>query len=240
LICGHRGASGYAPENTIAAFRLAMEQGADMCELDVQQTRDDRFAVIHDATLGRTSDGSGPVWKKTLAELQALDAGGWFGRSFAGEGIPSLEQVIHLVRGKMRLHIELKAHGHERQSEELLAAALRRENVANECIVSSFDHDRIDHLKRLAPEIAAGYIFSARQFHDQLFSGAADVLSAHFSLITDDFVKRARSSGKRVHTWTANQTKDMQRLLEAGVDAIITNFPDRLATIVGKGAAALF
>jgi len=234
LICGHRGASGYAPENTLAAFRLAMELGADMCELDVQQTRDDHFAVIHDTTLGRTTDGSGPVWKKTLAELQSFDAGGWFGRSFAGESIPSLEEVIHLARGKMRLHIELKVHGHERKIEELLVATLRRENFAKECIVSSFDHRRIDHLKSLAPEIAAGYIFSTHQFKDQLFSGAANVLSAHFSLITDDFVKRARSGGKEVHTWTANETKDMRRLLGAGVDAIITNFPDRLAKLLRK------
>jgi glycerophosphoryl diester phosphodiesterase len=104
ICCAHRGASGYAPENSLAAFRLAMAMGAAMCELDVQQTADDRLVVMHDDTLERTTNGKGNVWEMTLAELQRFDAGVWFDQRFAGETLPSLEQVFELVRGKMNLN----------------------------------------------------------------------------------------------------------------------------------------
>ena len=235
LVCGHRGASGQAPENTSAAFRLAIDMGADMCELDVQQTRDDRFAVIHDVKLGRTTDGRGLVWKQTLAELQELDAGGWFGRSFAGEHIPALEEVMAISRGRIRLNIELKVHGHERQVAELLMATIRRENFVNDCMVSSFDHRLVNQIKSLAPELTAGYTFSKREFDERLFAGPAEFLSAHFPLITDDFMKRAHACGKQVHAWTVNRTEDMQRLLDSGIDVIITNFPEQFMRLLGSG-----
>ena len=101
--CAHRGASGHTPENTIAALEKAIALGADMAEIDIQQTADDRFAVFHDDILERTSTGFGPLWEKTLDELQGLDAGSWFGPSYAGQGIPSLEEVLDFTRRRLPL-----------------------------------------------------------------------------------------------------------------------------------------
>jgi len=105
--CAHRGASGHAPENTIAALEKAIAQGAGMAEIDIQQTADDRFAVFHDDLLDRTTNGVGPLWEKTLAELQTLDAGSWFGPGWSGERIPSLEEVLEITRGRLPLNIDL-------------------------------------------------------------------------------------------------------------------------------------
>jgi glycerophosphoryl diester phosphodiesterase len=229
LLCGHRGASGHAPENTLAAFRLAIDMGVDLCELDVQQTRDDRFAVIHDDTLARTTNGRGAVWRKSLEKLQKLDAGSWFGKKFADERIPSLEDVIALTRGRIKLNIELKAHGHERNVATLLVDLIRRERFENDCLVSSFDHGLANEIKSIAPDLIVGYIFGRNEFNDNLFSGPAEVLSANFRLITDDFMAKARSRNKQVHVWTVDRPRDAHRMKEFGVEAIITNFPDRLS-----------
>jgi len=228
LACGHRGASGHAPENTLAAFRLAIDMGVDMCELDIQQTRDDRFAVIHDDTLGRTTNGRGAVWKHDLAELQKFDAGSWFGKSFAGERVPALEEVIAVARGRIKLNIELKVHGHERNAASLLVDTIHREGFERDCLISSFDHELADEVKNIAPEFLVGYIFGAQEFDERVFIGPADVLSAHFPLVTEKFIKKARDHHKQIHIWTVDRPEDMRRMIESGVEVIITNFPDRL------------
>src|SRR5712691_12051383 len=110
LIIAHRGASSYAPENTIAAFDLALQMGARHLELDVHLTCDDYLIVIHDDTLDRTTNGTGPVASQTLAALQTLDAGAWFGEAFAGARIPTLADVLTRYHGRAYLHIELKWH----------------------------------------------------------------------------------------------------------------------------------
>jgi len=231
LICGHRGASGHAPENTLAAFRLAIEMGVEMCELDVQQTMDDRFAVIHDDTLGRTTDGRGAVWKHTFDALQKFDAGSWFGKSFAGERIPSLEEVIDLARGRIRLNIELKVHGHERNVAALLVASIQRERFEEQCLVSSFDHALADEVKSIAPALSVGYIFGKKEFREEVFASPVDVLSVHFSLISDEFIKMARRNHKQVHAWTVDREPDLIKMKKMGVDVIISNFPDRASRI---------
>lgn len=230
--CAHRGASGHAPENTLAAFGLAMEMGADMCELDVQQTADNRLVVIHDDTIDRTTNGKGNLWEMTLAELQRFDAGSWFAPRFAGEKLPSLEQVIDLVRGKAQLNIEAKMHGHERNMASLVIETIRREKFENECVVTSFDWRVADALKTLTPELKVGYIFGWKEFSTKVFDGSVDLLSAHYSLIDTAFLAQAQASGKRVHVWTVNHKWLIRRLrLKLGVDGIITNYPERLREV---------
>lgn len=230
--CAHRGASGHAPENTLAAFRLALDMGAEMCELDVQQTVDNRLAVIHDDTLNRTTNGKGNLWENTLAELQHYDAGSWFDPGFAGEKLPALEDVIALARGRMKLNIEVKMHGHERQIAPLVIEAIRRENFADECVVTSFDWKVAEEIKALAPEIKVGYIFGWQEFSPEVFAGPVDLLSTHYSLVNADFLSRAHTSGKKVHVWTVNYKWLMRRLLKLGVSGIITNYPDRLREVI--------
>jgi glycerophosphoryl diester phosphodiesterase len=110
----------------------------------------------------------------------------------------------------------------------LLAGLIRRERFENECIVTSFDHGLADEIKKLVPELTVGYIFSKKEFHERLFSGAAEILSAHHKLITKEFMKKARAKNKQVHAWTVDRPSDASRMRELEIDAIITNFPDRL------------
>ncbi len=230
--CAHRGASGYAPENTLAAMRLAMEMGADMIELDVQQTADDRLAVMHDEKLNRTTSGKGYLWKKTLSELQNYEAGSWFDLRFSGEPIPELKQVIELVRGKILLNIEVKLHGHERNVSQLVIDTLRSQGFENKCILTSFDQPVANQLKALAPNIQVGYILDRRRMRDEVFTAHVDILSAHYKLVDAGFVERAHARGKQVFVWTVNEKPRMESLIDLGVDGIITNYPDRLAEVI--------
>lgn len=232
--CAHRGASGHAPENTLAAMQKAIEMGAQMSELDVQQTADDALVLFHDDSLNRTSTGSGLLWQKTLDELQTLDAGSWYGEAFRDEPVPTLEQVFELVRGKMKLNIEVKLHGHEREVAKLVVDKIKAANFADQCIVTSFGHEVADSIKALAPELTVGYIFDHTQYSDAVFAGPVDLLSANYWLITEDFMQKARTAGKQVHVWTVNDKPTMRRMLEMGVDAVITNYPDRLAEVVAE------
>ncbi len=232
VVCAHRGASAYAPENTLAAMRKAMELGADMAELDVQQTADDHLVLMHDDRLNRTTSGRGLLWQKSLAELRQLDAGGWFDPHFAGEPIPTLEEVMALVRGKMQLNIEVKMHGHERDIVRLVIDTIRRNDFAAHCIVTSFDHAFIDSLKARAPDLRAGYILVPELFHDAIFTAPLEVLSVHHEMVDSTFVARAHANGKEIHVWTVNDRKTMRKMLALGVDAIITNYPDRAREVV--------
>lgn len=230
--CGHRGASGHAPENTLAAIRLAMEMGAQMTEIDVQQTADDQLVLFHDDSLQRTSSGSGFLWQKTLAELQTLDAGSWFNTKFAGEPLPTLAETMALVRGKIKLNIEVKLHGHERNIAQLVVDAIRRERFEQECIVTSFGFEVAEEIKRLAPELHVGYIFGPLEYREEVFSSNVDVLSTHHSLVDTTFLQKARAANKAVHVWTVNEKSKMNKLIDLRVDAIITNYPDRLQAVL--------
>lgn len=230
--CAHRGASGHAPENTLAAMRVAMEMGAHMSELDIQQTADDRLVLLHDDDLDRTTSGSGMLWQKPLAELQTYEAGSWFAPQFSGEPLPTLEEVIALVRGKMKLNIEVKLHGHERDIAKLVVETVRREKFEPECIITSFGHNVAAEIKALAPELKVGYIFGKDEYHERVFEGPVEVLSVNHYLISTEFMQRARAAHKEVHVWTVNEKPLMHRMMDLGVDAIITNYPDRLAEVM--------
>lgn len=229
--CAHRGASGHEPENTIAALEKAIAMGATMAEIDIQQTADDRFAVFHDDNLDRTTNGVGPLWKKTMAELQALDAGSWFGSEFAGERIPSLEEVLEITRGRLPLNIELKLHGHERQLVELVIRALHDNNIEDHCthggLVTCFDHRVAVAVKQADRALTVGAILGRQQDTEGFFALPVDVLSAEKSLVDEDFMAAARRAGKQVHVWTVNEPEEFSRLIDLGVDAVITNYPDR-------------
>ena len=225
--CAHRGASGYAPENTIAAVEKAIAQGAAMAEIDIQQTYDDRFAVFHDDLLDRTTNGAGPLWEKTLSELQTLDAGSWFGPEFIGERIPSFEEVLETTRGRLPLNIELKLHGHERQLVELVIRTLHDNNIEDHCLVTCFDHRVAVAVKQADSALTVGAILGRQQYSDGVFNLPVDVLSVEKSLVDSDFMTAAREADKKVHVWTVNDPEEMNRLIGLGVDAVITNYPDR-------------
>jgi glycerophosphoryl diester phosphodiesterase len=230
LNIAHRGASGTFPENTLSAFRAAIEAGADMCELDVQLTRDGAVVVIHDDTVERTCDGAGTVAKLTLAELKRFDAGAKFqnGR-IRGEHIPTLDEVFAVTADKCGLNIELKVKGVEARVAEII----RRNNALETALVSSFDWKSIIKLHEIDAAVRFGLLAEEKP---QLLLGTAIQMKAESinprdDMITAEMCDAAHAHGIKVITWTVNASGAMRTLIDLGVDGIITNFPERMAML---------
>ncbi len=242
----HRGASHDAPQNTLAAFRLAREMGADGVELDVQVSKDGEAVVIHNFTVDATTDGQGAVQDKTLAELKELDAGSWFDapsinsgrRRFAGQRIPTLQEVIVEVGHQLLLNIELKAKA--LGSGGLVAEVVRLiedHNLVHRAMVSSFNPFALRQVKRLNPGISTGILYYfdlPGHLVRSLFMSLAgtDALNPEKRLVTREYMAWAKGRGYRVNAWTADEPVEMKRLITLDVDSIITNRPDVLREVL--------
>jgi glycerophosphoryl diester phosphodiesterase len=240
----HQGASHEAPGNTLAAFLLAAELGADGIELDVQLTRDGEIVVIHDLTLEATTDGRGRVSSQTLAELRELDAGSWFDPAFAGQEIPTLQEVVEAVGHQLLLNVELKT---TRLGDDGLADAvvrlLEENHLLDRVVVSSFNPLAIWRVRRLNPWISIGLLYAPdtplllrRPWMRHWVR--PDALHPHYTSVDAGYVQWARKKGYRVHTWTVDDRKEMERLIQAGADIIITNRPDLLRQSLEDGPGA--
>src|SRR5262244_4166653 len=162
LVIGHRGASGHAPENTLAAFRKSLAMGATFIETDLQLSRDARFVAIHDSTVDRTTNGRGAVHDLSLAELRRLDAGAWFGSEFAGERIPTLEEVLEFAKKHdVVFYLELKPAG-SWGGEHALIGALRDSGEIARTVVISFDSRILQALRRIEPTVMTGLLFNGQ------------------------------------------------------------------------------
>jgi glycerophosphoryl diester phosphodiesterase len=218
MILGHRGASGEAPENTLRAFALAAEQGADGVELDVQPTADGALVIMHDDTVDRTTNGRGRVADLTYAALAALDAG-------AGERAPTLEEALSLARGRLFVDIEIKDPG----VEPSVAALVDRLGMADEVAISSFHPASLAAMRAIAPRLRR-WLLSGEWSPDTLQAaidlGAVGVAPRHRH-IDAALVEAARARGLAVVAWTVNAPADIDRLLGLGLDALITDFPAR-------------
>ncbi len=232
-VVAHRGASGHAPENTMAAFRRAVELGAMFIETDLQLSRDARFVAIHDETLERTTNGEGPVHEWTLAELRELDAGSWFGGEFIGERVPTLEEILRFARETdVIFYLELKPCA-PWGAEHALVAALRDAGQAARTVVLSFDAPTLAAVRRLDPTLMTGLL--AEVPHANLIERATLVgarqLALRGDLVTPERLAEARRHDLQVVTWTINHPAHMQALIEVGVDGIFTDYPDRLLSV---------
>jgi glycerophosphoryl diester phosphodiesterase len=231
LNIAHRGASGSCPENTITAFRAAIEAGADMCELDVRLTRDGAVVVIHDDTVDRTTDGTGAIAAMTLAEIKRLDAGAKFDKRYMRETVPTLDEVFELVNGRCSLNIELKSDGLEAKVSELV----RSRDAFRWTLVSSFDWAALARIRHIAPELRVGLL--ASRWPARLVGAAtemkADAINPSFDIITEDLCIAAHSRELNVYAWTVDEPAAMRRLIAAGVDGIMTNRPERLREVIG-------
>ena len=235
---GHRGASALAPENTLTSFQKAREAGADGVELDVMLSADGEVVVRHDYELDRTTSGRGRVRDRTLAELKALDAGAWFGAQFAGERIPTLREVCAWADQDMLLNIELKTTDVGRSGLESRVVALMREfRLERRSLLSSFNPFSLLRLKRMAPELHTGLLYAAdlpillrRAWLRPV--AQPDALHPHFRMVDDAYMRWAKGKGYRVNVWTPDEISDLQRLAGLRVNGIITNRPDRLATVL--------
>lgn len=232
----HRGAAGHCPENTMIAFGRALELGATGIETDVQMTKDGHLVLIHDETLHRTT-GS-PEWVKdvTLSELASKDAGSWFHEDFRGERIPTLEQLLELVKPlDTIINLELK-NGVVRYPglESKVIELVRRYEVSERVIISSFNHYSLVECKKIAPEIRTGILYMEGLYEpwDYAKRIGADALHAFQYAVVPELVAAASEYGMPYHPFTVNQQSEMRALIQAGVAGIITDYPDRLAELL--------
>jgi glycerophosphoryl diester phosphodiesterase len=229
-IIAHRGASGLAPENTIAAFNLAVEMGCPMIELDVQMTRDQKLVVIHDSTVNRTTNGRGAVSGFRLEELRRLDAGSWFGVQFRGERIPTLPEVIQKVGDRCRLNIEVKkdtVHG-RRPVEEVLIEILAGTPARNSSLISSFDYDWLTSVHQWEPRLKLAYLFAYLPWNlrKRMASGILAAIHPHHLVASRRLIQSAHDCGLQVNVWTVDKPGQMLNLACLGVDGMITNNPE--------------
>lgn len=233
LVIAHRGASRVAPENTLAALKRAIEYGADYAECDVFQTKDGEIVLFHDEELERTTGKEGMIWDYTLAELKEMEAGSWFKEEFRGEPIPTLREAIRLVKGKMKLDIEIKVSGEDEGITEKVVDIIRSEDVGNACMVTSFEKQAIERVKEIAPDLVTGFIFDEEHPPD-IFDGNWDYVCSKRNIVDEAFVRKAKKRGKKVLVWTVDYPAEMKKLIALGVDGIITDVPDVLKEVIGS------
>ena len=242
VVTAHRGFSGACPENTLAAFRAAIEAGSDRIELDVHLTRDNEVVVIHDDTLERTTTGKGNVADKTLAELRRLDAGAWFDARFAGEKIPTLAEVLDMARNRIVVNIELKKGKNFPYTMAELADrtlfVVEKAGMTGQVLFSSFDPAAVDRIREINPRLPLALIVE-KPWVNPGEPGRGTLypaLNCKTMVLNADNIRRAQAGGIEIHVWTVNAPEAMEKFIALGVDGIITNHPDRLIGILKKRA----
>jgi glycerophosphoryl diester phosphodiesterase len=230
LLIAHRGASADAPENTIAAFELALEQGCDGLELDVHLSADEHPVVIHDFTLERTTDGAGPVSALRVRDLKRLDAGGWRDRRFEGQRIQTLQEVLERFRDRTRFWLDLKGGSALYPGiGERVVSTIEIYDVVDRVVVQSFDPAALAGVRSLNREIRIGAL-AAREPLDRtlLRPGAVDAISPAMAMCSEGLVGEVRGAGLDCYVWTVNEPAQVDRLVGWGVSGIITDRPGAL------------
>jgi glycerophosphoryl diester phosphodiesterase len=230
----HRGATGYAPENTIAAFDKAIEMKADYIEMDIQRTKDGELVIIHDTSVDRTTDGTGYIKDLTSTQLRDLDAGSWKGEEFAGEKIPTFDEILDKYHGKIGILLELKAPELYPGIEESIAQELKDRNLdkpQNEkMIIQSFNFESMKKMNTLLPNVPIGVLTGSKAHTTpqalEEFSTYADYFNPSYGLITEELVNQVHSLGMKISSWTVRSQESADFLLEMKVDGIITDYPD--------------
>lgn len=234
LIIAHRGDSAHRPENTLAAFASALEVGADIVELDVQLTQDARLAVIHDPTLDRTTDGNGPVRDVTLQQLRALSAGypARFGSAYAGERVPTLEEVLAFLKGRARALIEIKRESVSDDAdggiEALCVEAVRQARMGSDVALISFDARALQRCRELGPEVKRGHLFHRASPAEVLASARAvecDLVMPEKGMLSDELVRLAREARLNLATWVVDEPDELRALLRYDLFAVGSNRP---------------
>ena len=237
LVWAHRGASGYAPENTLAAFQKAVDLGADGVELDIQLTKDDQIVVIHDETIDRTSDGKGWVKDYTLEELRAFN----YNRTkpeYKHADIPTMREVFELLKPTgLFINIEIKTGVvfYEKIEEKILALA-KEMGMEDRVCYSSFNHYTVTRIHELKPDAEVGFLYADGPIDMPSYGVKHGVNALHpalYNLQYDGFVKECKEKGLKLNVWTVNERPYIEMCCQYGVDAIITNYPDIAKEVVG-------
>lgn len=247
LIIAHRGASGSAPENTLAAVQKALDIQVPIIEIDVHLTQDHQLAVIHDATVDRTTNSRGAIKDLEMSFLKSLDAGSWFSEDYVGEKIPTLEEVMKLVDGKSSLLVEIKpTWTGDHSAEKQVLALIRKYKAHDWCIVQSFDSKVLENMRELDPTIELHklvvgnmpllplhYDTKWRWGSFMKYSQYAAV-NPYYKLLSKSKVKRLHKRGQKVFSWTIDDPEKISKTAKKNVDGIITNHPERAKTIISK------
>lgn len=235
LIGAHRGASGEAPENTFAAFDLALEQGAELLELDVHRTTDGYLVVQHDFSLSRTASATGQIGELTLEALRRYDVGAWKGPRWAGQCIPTLDEVLDRYGDRAFLNVEIKVDRRPYPTiEAQVARAIRQRGLFDRVVVSSFDLSTVERLRRVDPAVRTGLLTEQQPDETLLRAREIGAVAVHLEadMITAPRLDHAHRRGLGVLAWTVDDPVEMVRLTELGVDAIVSNVPATLRDVV--------
>jgi glycerophosphoryl diester phosphodiesterase len=249
LRVAHRGASAYAPENTLPAFERACAQAADVLELDVHLTRDDEVVVIHDAQVDRTTDGRGAVRALTLSEIRVLDAGRWFGEAWRGTSVPTLREVLDGFGGRALIDIEIKGgvaagwrwggvredRGESVRLTRRVLETVEEAGAGGRVVISSFGLHALRWVVETHPDVATQWSVLAIDIARDCVAAARegfDVISPQMYAATPGNVARAHEHGLAVHIYAGDGDEALAALIELGVDAVKTDRPDRLRDLV--------
>jgi glycerophosphoryl diester phosphodiesterase len=246
IVIGHRGASGHAPEHTFASWDRALALGADYIEQDLQMTGDGVLVVMHDATLDRTTSGTGEVIAHTLAHIKQLDAGSWFNSQFASERVPTLREVFERYGQTTNYYIETKnpedAHGMEEKLVELMGEFELRDAAVEkwQVLIQSFSKPSLLRLQEMDPQLPLIQLvekeFTSAQIRERLadiHNYAVGIGPARTS-VDQPLVDAAHDQGLVVHPYTVNDEAEMRRLIALGADGMFTDFPDRLNRLLDR------
>ncbi len=223
-ISAHRGSSLSAPENTMAAFEEAFLNMADSIELDVQMTKDGELVIMHDSSALRTTGVDREISDMTLAEVRELDAGSYFSEEFAGERVPTLEEVLEFAKGRISVNVEIKSGSYGTLVADKVAEMIADMDMIDECVVTSFELDLLQRVKELQPDIEVGYILVAA-YGDFYNMDEVDFFSVNAAFLTKRTVDAIHNSGKQIYAWTVNNKSSIKNLTNKGVDNIITDDP---------------
>ena len=236
-IFGHRGFSGNYPENTMLAFRKAVELGADGIELDVHLTKDNVIVICHDELIDRTSNGKGYIKDYTYEELCRFDFYGRFEGKFEFQKIPTLREYFDLVKpvDGFMTNIELKTGVFEYPGiENAVIDMIKEYNLSDRIILSSFNHYTILRCREIAPEIKTGFLTESWiiDMWDYAKKYGVECVHPHYAFLTQEYLPKMKEAGLEVNTWTVNEYEDIKRLSAMGVDILIGNYPDRMIEVL--------
>jgi glycerophosphoryl diester phosphodiesterase len=235
-IFAHRGASGYAPENTMSAFEKAVEMGVHGIEMDIHLTKDGKLTVTHDPEMGRTIPAKGLLRDYTLKELQTFDCGSWFAPEFKGERVPELKDLLHLIKKRdLILNIEIKMGApYYPGLEEKLAEELAHWDMDDKIIISSFNHYSLLLMEKLRPSISRGFLTASLLIESWNYvkQHRGKALHPDFHCVTKEMIEGCHKKGLAINTYTVNDPADGKRLIALGTDSLISNYPDLMLNLL--------
>lgn len=240
-VIAHRGFSGRAPENTLIAIRQAIEIGADMVEIDVTVTADGHVILLHDETLDRTTDGVGAPIDMTLDEVRRLDAGSWFGPEYAGERIPTLDEALEAVKGRILINVEIKPESVAHGVVPRVAAAIEEHGMIDQVVVSSFSPEVLRLMKITDPTVVTASLFNKELHTDRdPLEIIQEVGSRGFNIstkrVTAAMIERCHAHGFPVAVYTVNDPGELRRLKQMGVNAVFSDHPDLMLKTLAQGS----